>query len=175
MKVKGKINNISFNIKGEPILMLDIYEKNTLLREYESLAKIEILDIEIKKHRNKRSLNANNYLWALMNEMGNVLNMSKEEVYFLMLKRYGQSEMISILSHIDIKGYFKYYEIAGTTLLNGKDFTHYKIYKGSSEYDTKEMSILIDGVVSECKELNIETMTPDELEALKNAWNASNS
>ena len=175
MKVKGKINNISFNIKGEPILSLDIYEKNNLLREYDSLAKIEILDIEIKKHRNKRSLNANNYLWALMNEMGNALNLSKEEVYFLMLKRYGQSEMVSIQTHIDIKGYFKYYEVAGTTLLNNKDFTHYKIYKGSSEYDTKEMSILIDGVVGECQELGIETMTPEELESLKSAWNASNS
>ena len=175
MKVKGKISNISFNIKGEPILSLEVYEKNTLLREYEPLKDVEILDIEIKKHRNKRSLNANNYLWALVNELGNVFNLSKEEVYFTMLKKYGQSELVSILSNIDVKGYFKYYEVAGTTILNNKEFTHYKIYKGSSEYDTKEMSVLIDGVVSDCEDLGIETMPPHELEALKNSWNASNS
>ena len=170
MKIKGRINNISFNINGDPILALEIYEKNTLLREYQSLEKEEILSIEIKKHKNKRSLNANNYCWALINELGNALNMSKDEVYLLMLKRYGQSEMVSIKSNININGYFKYYEIAGTTILNNKEFTHYKIYKGSSEYDTKEMSALIDGIVSECKDLGIETLTPDELEKLKSAW-----
>lgn len=170
MKVKGKINNISFDINGNAILSLEIYEKNTLMREYQPLVNEEILSIEIKKHKNKRSLNANNYCWALINELGNALNMSKDEVYLLMLKRYGQSELVSILSNINISGYFKYYEVAGTTILNNKEFTHYKIYKGSSEYDTKEMSILIDGIVSECKDLGIETLTPDELEKLKSAW-----
>ena len=171
MKLKGKINNISFNFEGQAMITLDIFEKNTLLHEYNSLKDIELLDIEIKKHRNKRSLNANNYLWNLINEMANMLNSSKEEIYLLMLKRYGQSELVSILSSINIAGYFKYYEVAGETMLNGKAFTHYRVFKGSSEYDTKEMSILIDGVVSECKELGIETMTPQELENLKNSWN----
>lgn len=175
MKVKGKLNNISFDIQGNAILSLEVYEKNTLLREYEKLKDVEILDIEVKKHRNKRSLNANNYLWVLVNELGNELNLSKDEVYLLMLKRYGQNQLVSIVSEINPKGYFKYYEIAGTTTLNNKDFTHYRVYKGSSEYDTKEMSILIDGVVSECQALGISTLTPNELAELKSAWNASNS
>lgn len=175
MKIKGRINNVSFDLKGNAILALEVYEKNTLLRGFETLQDVEVLDIEIKKHKNKRSLNANNYAWCLINELGNALNLSKEEVYLLMLKRYGQVELISVQSHINIKGYFKYFEVAGTTKLNGKDFTHYKIYKGSSDFDTKEMSILIDGIVNECQALGIETMTPAELEVLKNNWNASNS
>jgi hypothetical protein len=175
MKVKGRINNISLDLKGNALITLEVYEKHTLLREYEPLKDEEILDIEIKKHRKKRSLNANSYLWVLINEMGNALRSSKEEVYLLMLKRYGQSELVSILSSIEVSGYFKYYEVAGTTLLNGKEFTHYRIYKGSSEFDTREMALLIDGVVSECKELGISTLTPSELDALKNSWNASNS
>ena len=170
MKLKGKINNISFNLNGGAILYLDIFDKHNLLAEYEPLLEEELLDIEVKKHRAKRSLNANNYMWSLINEMANVLRTSKEDVYLVMLKRYGQSEIISVLSNINISGYFKYYDIAGTSKLNGKEFTHYKVYKGSSEYDTREMSVLIDGVVSECKDLGIETMTPDELAALKNAW-----
>ncbi len=126
--------------------------------------------LNIKENKKKRSLNANAYLWKLCTEMANVLRLSKEEVYFNMLKHYGQSEIISILSNINIDGYFKYYEVAGTSTLNNKEFTHIKIFKGSSEYDTREMSILIDGVVQECTNLGIPTITEKELNNLKGSW-----
>lgn len=126
---------------------------------------------EIKEHKEKRSLNANNYAWKLITEIGNRLLKSKEEVYLQMLKDYGQSEIVSILSSINPIGYFKYYEEVGTSVLNGKEFTHYKIFKGTSEYNTKEMSIFIDGVVQEAKQLDIETKTPEELDRLKRLWN----
>jgi hypothetical protein len=87
-----------------------------------------------------------------------------------MLKRYGQSELVSVLSNINVGGYFKYYEVAGTSMLNGKEFTHYKVFKGSSEYDTREMSILIDGIISEAKQLDIETLPPHEIQKLKELW-----
>lgn len=134
------------------------------------LDKDTVYDVKIDKHREKRSLNANAYLWKLVTEIGNVLNKSKEEVYLQMLIDYGQSEMVSILSEIDVKGYFKYYKLAGTSILNGKEFNHYKIYKGSSEYDTKEMSILLNGVVQEAKNLGIKTKDDIELERLLEEW-----
>ncbi|HBF68734.1 MAG TPA: hypothetical protein DDW20_05410 [Firmicutes bacterium] len=134
------------------------------------LDKDTIYDVKIDKHREKRSLNANAYLWKLVTEIGNVLNKSKEEVYLQMLIDYGQSEMVSILSEIDVKGYFKYYKLAGTSILNDKEFNHYKIYKGSSEYDTKEMSILLNGVVQEAKNLGIKTKDDIELERLVEEW-----
>lgn len=134
------------------------------------LDKDTIYDVKINKHREKRSLNANAYLWKLVTEIGNILNKSKEEVYLQMLIDYGQSEMISILSEINVKGYFKYYKLAGTSILNGKEFNHYKIYKGSSEYDTKEMSILLNGVVQEAKNLGIKTKDDIELERLVEEW-----
>ena len=125
---------------------------------------------EIKENKEKRSLNANNYAWKLITEIGNRLLKSKEEVYLQMLKDYGQSEIVSILSSINPIGYFKYYEEVGTSVLNGKKFTHYKIFKGTSEYNTKEMSIFIDGVVQEAKQLDIETKTPEEIDRLKRLW-----
>lgn len=134
------------------------------------LDKDTVYDVKIDKHREKRSLNANAYLWKLVTEIGNILNKSKEEVYLQMLIDYGQSEMVSILSEIDVKGYFKYYKLAGTSILNGKEFNHYKIYKGSSEYDTKEMSILLNGVVQEAKNLGIKTKDDIELEKLIEEW-----
>ena len=125
---------------------------------------------EVKLYRKKRSNNANGYAWHLLNEMSNVLRASKEDIYVQMLKRYGQSEMVSVLSDIDVGGYFKYYEPIANTTLQGKEFTHYRVYKGSSEYDTREMSIFIDGIVSEAKGLNIETMPESEIERLKELW-----
>lgn len=125
---------------------------------------------DIKEHKEKRSLNANAYAWVLITKIADHLRASKEEVYLTMLKRYGQSEIISVLTSINISGYVKYYEPIGTAVLQGKDFTHYKVYKGSSEYDTREMSVLIDGIVSEAKEMDIDTLTPDELNKIKSMW-----
>ena len=130
---------------------------------------------EIKEKREKRSLSQNSYAWELITKIGNILRKSKEEVYLQMLKDYGQSEIVSILSSIDPKGYFKYYEKIGTGVVNNKEFTHYKIFKGSSEFDSKEMSIFIDGIVQECKQLGISTLTPDEIAQLKFIDNVSNS
>lgn len=125
---------------------------------------------EIKEHREKRSLNANSYFWHLCGSIADVLRADKNDVYLIMLEKYGQSEMVSVRSEIDVTGYFKYFREIGHTKLQGKDFTHYKIFKGSSEYDTREMSILIDGAIFEAKNLNIETLTDHELQRIKEAW-----
>ena len=118
---------------------------------------------DVKEHKEKRSLSQNAYAWKLITEIGNVIRKSKEEVYMMMLKDYGQSEIVSILSTVNPLGYFKYYEKIGTGVINNKEFTHYKIFKGSSEFDSKEMSIFIDGIIQECKQLDIETLTPEEI------------
>ena len=127
--------------------------------------------VEIKEYKQKRSLNANAYAWVLINKIANVMRLSKEEVYLNMLKHYGQSQVVSIVSEVNITGYFKYYEVIGTSTLNNKEFNHIRVFKGSSEYDTKEMSIFIDGIVQEAKQLDIETLTPNQLAELKSLWN----
>lgn len=132
-----------------------------------------IYDVKIRKHREKRSLDQNAYCWKLINEMGNILKKSKEEIYLQMLKDYGQSEIVSILSSINPKGYFKYFELIGSGVVNNKEFNHYKIFKGSSEFDSKEMSIFIEGVIQEAKQLGIQTLTPNQLLELR-SMEASN-
>lgn len=121
---------------------------------------------EVTEYHPKRSLNANAYAWALINKIADATRKSKEEVYLQMLKDYGQSEFVSVRSDINVKGYFKYYEEYGKGHVEGREFTHYKVYKGSSEYDSKEMAILIDGIVQEAKALDIETRTPAEIEQM---------
>lgn len=128
---------------------------------------------EIKLYREKRSLDANAYAWHLMNEIGNILRKAKEDVYFDMLKSYGQGGTVSIQEK-DSEAFrrtWKYHEEIGTSQLNGKTFHHFRFWVGSSEYNTREMSVFIDGIVEEAKNLGIETMLPEELALMKEAWN----
>jgi hypothetical protein len=122
---------------------------------------------EIKEKKKKRSLTANSYYWSLLNQLASVMRMDNQECHFLMLKRYGQYEVVSIRSDVSLHSYFKYYEEIGKGKVNGKEFTHYKIYKGSSQMDSKEFAILLDGVRSECEELGIPVLTPSEIAQLK--------
>ena len=169
-ELSGKIQVLAQDFgTRRTMLTLEINEDVTVKQLFDELHGTE-LSIKIDKHRKKRSLNANNYAWLLLTEIGNVLRTSKEEVYLEMLKRYGQSEIISVLAHIPIGEYVKYCEEAGESALNGKLFKHYKVYKGSSEFDTREMSIFLDGVVSEAKEMGIPTETPEQIARLKAMW-----
>lgn len=122
---------------------------------------------EIKEKKSKRSLTANAYYWSLLNQLASVMRMDNQECHFLMLIRYGQYEVISVLSDIDLNGYFKYFKEIGHGTVQGKDFCHYKIYKGSSQMDSKEFSVLLDGLISECEEVGIPTLTKTEVAQLK--------
>ena len=117
----------------------------------------------LEEYKEKRSLSQNSYAWKLITQIANKIRKSKEEVYLQMLEDFGQSEIVSMLSSINPKGFFKYYKKIGEGVVNNKDFIHYKIYKGSSEYDTKEMSIFIDGIIQECEQLDIPTKSPEEI------------
>ncbi len=125
---------------------------------------------EVKEYKKKRSLNANNYFWELTTQLANVMRMDKEETYFRLLQKYGQSEMVSVVADIDVKPYFKYYTEAGESILNGKLFKHYKVYKGTSEMNSKEMWILTEGLISECEIQNIPTKPKEEIASLLESW-----
>lgn len=122
---------------------------------------------EIKEYKKKRSNSQNAYMWEIIEQIADIQRLKKEEVYMQMLKDYGQSEIISIISGVNPKGFIKYYEKIGKGKVNDKEFTHYKVYKGSSEYNSKEMSILIDGVIHEAKQHDIETLTPKQIAEMR--------
>lgn len=171
MTLTGAITDVNIDfVTGVPKITFAVNEKAELMQGYDDLQDVELLSICVKPFRKKRSLNANAYAWKLITDIADVLRMSKDDVYLQMLKRYGQSELISVLAHIPIEQYIRYFEEAGESTLNGKVFKHYRVYKGSSEFNTREMAILIDGIVDEAKELNIPTETPEEIARLKSLW-----
>lgn len=110
MKTTGNLEKVTLDFETKKAKV--ILELNTNDIEYLNKLNGENLDIEIKKKTKHRSLNSNNYAWHLITEIGNLLLLDKEDVYFKMLKKYGQSDMISVLSEIDIGRFLKYYEKA---------------------------------------------------------------
>ena len=122
---------------------------------------------EIKELKKHRTLTQNAYSWKLINELANVMKLSKEDMYLKMLKEYGQSTIVSLRSDININGFFKYYDLIGNSVLNDKEFSHYKIYKGSSEFDMVEMGVFIDGIIQECESVGIPTLTKKQIEEMK--------
>lgn len=168
MEFKGRVTGLNTNY---------FTEKISVVIECEDVKPVDIeklkdkdLRCTLKQWREKRSLDANAYCWALINEIANITRLEKDEVYLQMLKDYGQNEVVSIQSHINPDGYFKYYEELGKGYVGDKEFTHYRLFKGSSEYDSREMSILIDGVIHEAEALGIPTITEKQLAQLKGEW-----
>ncbi len=169
--LKGTIRQ-EFMGDYELLLTIPKDQKNVIEPLYNLLTDDKVKVCKIDHYRKKRSLDANSYAWKLITEIANVLRASKEEIYVNMLKKYGQSSVVSVIDEAvpTFLKSIKYWEEFGHGKANGKNFTHIKVFVGSSEYDTREMSILIDGIVSEATELKIPTMTPSEIEKLKSSW-----
>ena len=129
-------------------------------------------DVEIKEHKEKRSLNANSYSWVLQDKISKALNRRVDDVHKEMVLQYGVIEVFSIqkVAFESAKRLFDYFEILGESSTNGKEFIHVKAGIGTHLYNTKEMSVFLEGVVAEAKELGIETKTPNELAELKSLW-----
>ena len=168
---------VALNLKGLPEVTVTLTSRpesdlNDLLN---IISQGKELDIEIKQHRKKRSLDANSYAWVLLSKMADKLKTSKDTLYIDMLRQYGQREpqLLSIVAEgaeMVYRATHGHCTEVGESELNGKVFKHLAVLRGSSTYDSKEMATLIDGIVGEAKELGIETMTLSELALLKQKW-----
>ena len=67
------------------------------------------LSVEIKETRERRSLEQNAKAWALMGEMAHILGASKDDIYLEMLRRYGQSVIVTTKKDIPLDRVCKYY------------------------------------------------------------------
>jgi hypothetical protein len=177
MKLTANHISTSYSESGQQLITLALTTKQDISELKQVIENKKLLEVEVKQQRKKRSLDANSYCWVLITKIADVLRTSKEELYIEMLKRYGQREkqLISIIDNEEAiamiyRATNNHCTVVGEGTVNGKQFKHLAVLIGSSQYDTKQMSILIDGIVSEAKELGIETMTPAELQELKNSW-----
>jgi hypothetical protein len=174
MKAQAKTFRIQYDANMNPELVLPLNGRECLLQLDEIKTATDngkTLDVEIKPHRERRSLDANAYLWVLVGKIAEVLKTDKDAVYLMMLKRYGQYTYVIVKPDAVERTMqaWRLMEEVGKTK-DGKG-VQMLAYFGSSTYDSAEMARLIDGTVTEAKELGIETMTPQELAAIKERWN----
>lgn len=184
MKLTGLFAGISKDYVTNKFL-LTVRVNEDIAAGYEELKDLECLDISIEKHRRRRSLDANAYFHVLVGKIADKLRISKPRCKNILIGRYGQIEYLDdgvpavIKTNVDVDQMLEQETLhvvpCGVDRQGGKDINYFRIYRGTHTYDTREMSILIDGTVQEAKEQGIETMTPSEIERMKSAWQARKS
>ena len=139
--------------------------------------KDKLYDLEVKEHRKKRSLDANAYAWVLINKLADVMRIPPTEVYRQAIQDIsGNSEILPVREDAveQFKLAWTHNGIGWMCRDMGKSklpgYRNLMVYYGSSVYNTKQMSELIDHLVQDCKALDIETMTPDKLSLLMEEW-----
>lgn len=173
MECTGELRGITKDWQSDRFIISLSINENLSQEMVEGIQNCK-LAIELKKWRAKRSLDANGYLWVLLTKIAEVVDSSKDEIYEEMLQKYGyldQDEdsdyiVMTLKASTDISkidGHWKRYQS------NGK-FTAYLKIKGTSDYNTFEMSKFLDMVVLEAKELGIETLSPSEIQMMKERW-----
>lgn len=177
MEFTGKIAGINVDWQtGRYAVTFTCNEPSAVKQNYDKLKDIEILDIKAVKHRKKRSLDANAYFHVLVGKIAEVLTISKAKAKNMLICRYGQPQLLPdgapMIYKTNAPEEFMWEQetLHAIPIRYDGKATFYKIYRGSHTYDTKEMSLLIDGTVMEAKELGIETMTPAELAEMKARW-----
>lgn len=136
----------------------------------------KIYEVTVKPKRKKRSLDANAYAWVLLDKLAEKLAIPKTEVYRQYVREIGgNSETVCVREKAAdklIDGWCRngIGWLTERTASKLEGCVNVILYYGSSTYDTRQMSRLIDMIVHDCKEHGIETMTPFELDALKERW-----
>ncbi len=169
-----KTGNVSVYPSGEVALLLNLpreYQKD--VNEINKLIESDKLkELEIKIHREKRSLDANAALWKMLSMMAEKLKTSKDELYLTMLQRYGVfTHVIVKPSMVDrIKAEWRTVVELGEVNINGRTGIQLQCYFGSSQLDSKEFSVLLQGVIDEAKELGIEFISKEDFARMMNEW-----
>ena len=173
MEFTGKLVNVSRDWKsGEYHITFSINEESAV-NEIKNIQNCEKLKIEAKQYQKKRSVDANAYCWVLLQKLAEACNTDKWTMYLQCLQRYSRAFTHIIVKEAAVEKMKELYRTCidlGEVKVNGHTGHQLQVYYGSSTFDTKEMSVFIDGIVTECKELGIETMTPAELERMKSMW-----
>ena len=144
-------------------LNLIIYDEPEVLESLNKLAEKSEIEIDIRAKEIKRSLNSNNLLWEYITRIaektcakGDSLTKTKDSVYLELLKEYGQSVTITVKEEVDLETLgFKYFERFKDGLIGNTRFVAYRLFIGSSQYNKKQMSVLLEGAKTRAAELGI--------------------
>jgi hypothetical protein len=177
-----KISSLAFNRDGKPIITLEMNERGSALAMADELYSCDKLSIKIDKFRPKRSLTANSYLWILCDKLADKLSEdgvphTKEDVYRDAIKARGIYREQGELPLDFAKTSRTAWEMLGTGWITEQvDFEPdgnrvvVRYYYGSSQYNSKQISRVIDWLKVECQQLGIPTKSQAEIDSLLKSW-----
>lgn len=134
--------------------------------------------VTIKEFRKKRSLDANAYAWVLMNKLADKLNMGVRDLYRHYIPDIPENSQVVCVPTEAVEKLQSGWEHNGigwcSDTLKSKlpGCTNVVLYYGSSTFDQKQMGVLLDLIIEDCKQVGVEYLTPEELERLKGEWDA---
>lgn len=171
--MKARLHDLSLARDGGYLLTIATRENVGAL--YDELHEVDV-DVTVKKHREKRSLDANAYSWVLLDKLAEATGTTKSEIYRREVRDVGGNTETVCVRETSIQKLCDGWNKNGigwqTEVMDSKidGCKNVVLYYGSSTFDTRQMSRLIDNIVQDCKELGIETLTPQQLDALKEEW-----
>ena len=177
MQTTGTLEEINIDYKtGKPKISF-LIDGRDKLSDIEQLKGLK-LKIEAKKYIKKRTINANNYFWKLLQELCELVEIDTVEEYRRRVKELGifrrfkiEAENIKTFEKMrNAQGIAWFCEIADTTYISNTEFKIVNAYYGSSSFNSKQMGRLIDGVVQDCKVYGIETKSQQEINSLLESW-----
>lgn len=168
--------NIDYETRKTKIsLLLDTKDLDIV----EQLKNENKLNVDLKKYRKKRSLDANSYCWVLCDKIAKELSkdgtvITKEQIYKDSILQIGTFEPF-LVQEKTFDNFKRIWEKQGLGFLvqevSKKDkCVKVHCYYGSSTYDSKEMSLLIDLIIGLAKSLQIETKPQEEIDSLLKEW-----
>lgn len=169
----GRLKGVTTDWKsGKMILSIEIDGK-----PYNDLNKFSEgydLSVKIGKYHQSKSDAQRKYAWELLTQLAEAQRppISKDKMYEDMLFDYGQTILLPMIEAVEPGKLFDYYREKGRrTAPDGTVWIDWIIAIGMSKYNTKDMTILLDGIIQECEQVGIDTRTPDEV-ARMNQWGA---
>ena len=165
MKTRGMIKGFSRDYEsGNYQMILEVDSRAAAA--YDAL-KGKDIDINLSEHKTRRSLDQNALYWSIAGEIASAIKVSTPVMHNMLLRRYGfplvydgQVVYAMIPDGADDKVLADEQNHLKPTsqtkvFADGTVRRTYMVIRGSHTYDTKEMNRLIDGAVSEAKEMGV--------------------
>lgn len=173
--MRGRLVDLAFGLNRRQRITVEV--TRDFREDFDRLRDAD-LDIEIKKHREKRSKSANAYFHVLVNKIAAERGGSEDAVKESLVVQYGALAKdddgltvgFKLPASVDVGTIYPYVKCFDTREEGGKLFKCYLVYKQTRFMDSKEMARLIDGAIEVAKELGIETDTPEQLARYKEEW-----
>lgn len=187
MELKSKLLGFSKDYSlGKWTITLSVESTGEILQSLFDELKDKVVDLKLKAHRDKRSLDANAYYWKMLSLLADKLGESNNAMHNTLLAEFSEVETIDgqviTFELIDSESTSKQvresslHHLRPTSDLifrDGELYRRYQLMKGSSQMDSKQMSRLINGLLDKCREVGIPTITDEECERMIAAYGHS--